>query len=171
MCRPLEIDRTSVEKDRDHSSIVDSEYYIEHAYSTTSMAPSSSSSQSSRSRPQASRDLQRLPANLRNLERQEAPYISPYSPVPTRAQQGASTTIFSPQPTQPARSSTNPLLSGNFPTEYRAQTASMSTYSSSSQDSIYSSPAPQQYAVVTQGMMSNPASISEVSHQKRGCTI
>ena len=155
-----------MEKDRDHSSTVDSEYYIEHAYSTTSMAPSSSSSQSSRSRPQASRDLQRLPASLRNLERQEAPYISPYAPVATRAQPEAST-IFSPQPTQPARSSTNPLLSGNFPTEYRAQTASMSTYSSSSQDSIYSSPGPQQYAVVTQGMMSNPASISEVSHQTR----
>ncbi|KAL8790414.1 MAG: hypothetical protein Q9195_006371 [Heterodermia aff. obscurata] len=42
----------------------------------------------------------------------------------------------------------------------------MSTYSSSSQDSIYSSPAPQQYAVVTQGMMTNPASISENDKQQ-----
>ncbi|KAG7008503.1 hypothetical protein G7Y79_00005g016440 [Physcia stellaris] len=36
----------------------------------------------------------------------------------------------------------------------------MSTYSSSSQDSIYSAPGPRQYAVVTPGMMSNPQSIS-----------
>ena len=165
-----------MEKDRDHSPQADSESYIDHAYSTTSMAPPSSSSQSSRSRPPAesanisSRDTQRLPASLRN--RPEGQYISPYAPLTTRASQQASS-IYSPQPTQPARSSTNPLLSGNFPTEYRTPTASMSTYSSSSQDSIYSSPGPQQYAVVTQGMMSNPTSISEVSESRKecGCTL
>ena len=162
-----------MEKDRDHSSQADSESYIEHADSITSMAPSSSS-QSSRSRPPAesasssSRDPQRLPASLRDRERLESTYISPYAPVTTRAPQQASS-IYSPQPTQPARSSTNPLLSGNFPTEYRTPTASMSTYSSSSQDSIYSSPGPQQYAVVTQGMMSNPTSISEVSESRKQC--
>ena len=139
------------------------------------MAPSSSS-QSSRSRPGAestrlsSRDTARLPASLRNLERQERPYISPYAPVTTRAQQEAGN-IYSPQPTQPARSNTNPLLSGNFPAEYRTPATSMSTYSSSSQDSIYTSPGSQQSAVVSPGMMSNPASISEVSHQKCGCMI
>ena len=140
------------------------------------MAPSSSSSQSSRSRPQAqstrtpSRDLERLPASLRNLERRETAYISPYAPVTTRAQQ-ETRNIFSPQPTQPAISSTNPLLSGNFPTEYRTPTTSMSTYSSSSQDSIYTSPGSQQYGAVTPGMMSNPTSISEVSYGKCGCMI
>lgn len=129
---------------------------------------SSSSSRNPRSRGQGettrntSSNAQQLPISLQNLSTQETPYISPYSPIPTQAQATA-TTIFSPQPTQPARSGLNPLLSDAFPTEYQPPTAAMSTYSSSSQDSIYSSPGPRQYAVVTPGMMSNPQSISAVS--------
>lgn len=129
---------------------------------------SSSSSRNSRPRPQAqstrtsSSNAQQLPAGLQNLSTQEVPYISPYSPVPTQAEPAA-TTIFSPQPTQPARSRLNPLLSDAFPIEYQLPNTAMSTYSSSSQDSIYSAPGPRQYAVVTPGMMSNPQSISAVS--------
>ena len=129
---------------------------------------SSSSSRNSRPRPQtqstriSSSNAQQLPAGLQNLSTQDVPYISPYSPVPTQAEPAA-TSIFSPQPTQPTRSGLNPLLSDAFPIEYQLPTTAMSTYSSSSQDSIYSAPGPRQYAVVTPGMMSNPQSISAVS--------
>ena len=141
------------------------------------MAPSSSSSsQNSRSRRQAessrapTRDAAPLPAGLRDHNSPSSTYISPYSPVTTVAKPEPPT-IISPQPTQPARAATNPLLSQPFPADYQVPTTAMSTYSSSSQDSIYSSPGPHQYAVVTPGMMNNPQGISQVSQCKRYVTF
>ena len=150
--------------------------YIKRCISTISMASSSSRSQKSRPRLEAEstrsplRNNPQLPASLRNPNLPASPYISPYAPITTQAPDAAPT-IFSPQPTQPASIGTNPLLNDTFLKESRTGTGAMSTYSSSSQDSIYSSPGPQQYTMVTAGMMSNPRNISEVSQRKRRCMI
>ena len=131
------------------------------------MAPSSSRSQKSKSRTQPESTSgppgeNQLPTSLRHFNPPATPYISPYAPITTQSQE-LSTTIYSPQPSIPARSGVSSLLSESFPVDFQPQTEAMSTYSSSSQDSIYSSPGPRQYAVANPGMMSNPQNISAVS--------
>lgn len=77
------------------------------------------------------------------------PYESPYSPAPTNQH------LTVPGLRQAATTST-----------YRDPTraVSMSAYSSSSdQGSVYSSPGPQDYQVVTASMTSNPRNLSKVS--------
>lgn len=84
-------------------------------------------------------------------------YVSPYSPVTTQQPPQ----IVSPQP----RSSFDLYALSTEASAIGSRSAStaMSTYSSSSENSIYSSPGPQQYRVVTPGMMNNPGSLSAVS--------
>lgn len=140
------------------------------------MAPSSSRSQSSRSRvPENSTrslpsDIPTLPASLSNLIPPASPYISPYAPITTQ-QQDSATTIYSPQPTLPATSGITSLLSESFPVDFQPRAGAMSTYSSSSQDSIYSTQGLQRYSVLTPGMMGDPQKISEVSVLGRVCMI
>lgn len=89
-----------------------------------------------------------------------SPYISPYSPR-TSAESRPATTVSNPQPT---RTFDLDLLRSEA-AAYRSGTtsAAMSTYSSSSQESVYSNPGPQQYRVVTPGMINNPQNLSSVS--------
>ena len=136
------------------------------------MAPSSSRSSNSKPRVPAetsrtpSRGNPPLPANLPNLNPQPSPYISPYAPITTRPSQAA-TTIFSPQPTVPARSGTNPLLDETHSVDFQTPSRAISTYSSSSLDSIYSASGSRQYAVLAPAIMSNPQNISQVSFTKK----
>ena len=132
------------------------------------MAPSSSRSQSSRSRAPADStrslpsNIPTLPASLSSLNPPASPYISPYAPITTEVQDSA-TTIHSPQPTLPATAGITSLLSEKFPVDFQTRTGPMSTYSSSSQDSIYSSPRLQRYSARTPAAMGDPQKISEVS--------
>lgn len=134
------------------------------------MAPSTS--RSSNSSPRVPAESSRTPSrenrppltnlpNLPNLNPQPSAYISPYAPITTRPQQSAS------QPTLPARSGINSSLGETHSVDFQTSSAAVSTYSSSSQHSLYSSPGPRQYAVLTPGMMSDPQSISQVSQAKK----
>ena len=124
------------------------------------MSRHSSKSQNSRSRTEAEEPITSSGSNQTvpsYFSAPSSPYISPYSPV---AAQPTRETIY----LQSKRSfDLNSLTKAASAIGSRATSASMSTYSSSSQESIYSSPGPQQYRVVTPGMMDNPASLSNVS--------
>ena len=123
------------------------------------------SRQSSKSSKQRSRtDPERSTASSGNTQTlssyfaaPSSPYISPYSPSTTQPTR----TIIAPQPTSSFDFTS--LTREASAIGIRTSSAAMSTYSSSSQDSIYSSPGPQQYRVVTPGMMNNPGSLSTVS--------
>lgn len=82
-----------------------------------------------------------------------SPYVSPYSPR-TTAETLPARTVTSTSNLYPSAGSA--INSGTV-------SAAMSTYSSSSQDSLYSSPGPQHYQVVTPGMINNPQNLSAVS--------
>lgn len=80
------------------------------------------------------------------------PYESPYSPIP-QSNQYLTVPVLQQSPITPGASVS------------RAPTATpMSAYSSASdQSSIYSSPGPQDYQVVTSNMITNPKNLSKVS--------
>ena len=88
------------------------------------------------------------------------PYVSPYPPT----RQPSESSSLSQKP-KPSRASTPGNIGSSEASSGRSSlvTAPMSTYSSSSQESTYSSPAPQQYKLVSPGMMSNPKSMTSVS--------
>ena len=135
------------------------------------MAPSSSRSQSSQSRvpTDSTRSLPSniatLPASLSSLNPPASPYISPYAPITTQGEDPA-TIIYSPQPTLPVTSGITSLLSESFPVDFQPRTGAVSTYSSSSQDSIYSSSRLQQPSALTPGRMGDPQKISVVSPRR-----
>jgi len=85
-------------------------------------------------------------------------YISPYSPLSAQP----TTTIISPQPTTSFDLSPRSVEASAIGSR-ATSAAAMSTYSSSSQGSIYSNTSPQQHRVATPGMMNNPGDLSAVS--------
>ena len=128
-----------------------SHYKSSHSQRYRDPATSTSSSSSSRSSPRQNQSQNF--AYFETYSPASPPYISPYPPTSQVAQ------------SLPVPSSTSqPSAVPNRSTYLDPSSASMSAYSSASdQESVYSSPGPQDYQVVTAGMMANPRSLSSVS--------
>lgn len=112
---------------------------------STHSTSSSSASSARQNQGQSEEQLETYPAP-------SPPYISPYPPVNQASQR------------LPAQQSLS--LSRTDPSTYLdPSTASMSAYSSASdQESVYSSPGPQDYQVVTASMTANPRNLSSVCY-------
>jgi len=124
-----------------------------------SRQPARSENHRARTEPEAAPGLSRSSQLTSSyLTASSSPYISPYSPVGTQP----TTTIISPQPI-PSFDFSPLSIEASAIGSRAASAAAMSTYSSSSQDSIYSNTSSQRYRTATPGMMDNPGTLSTVS--------